>query len=203
MQSCECNIVICDDGLQHYRMKRDFEIAVVDSSRRYGNGFCLPAGPLRERLTRLRDVDIVVYNGDTDVKPNDDYYQLRITGVQKPNTTHHRVRPLLLEKKVHAVAGIGHPQRFFEQLGEYGIRIIQHAYPDHYVYQQNDFDGWEGECILMTEKDAVKCRHLSLSNAWVVCVSVSLSSRLESSFSTKLLPMLNKKLFHIDSLMNK
>jgi tetraacyldisaccharide 4'-kinase len=199
----QCEVVLSDDGLQHYRMKRDFEIAVVDSSRRYGNGFCLPAGPLRERLTRLRDVDIVVYNGDTDVKPNDDYYQLKITGLQKLNGSENCSLTSFAEKKVHAVAGIGHPQRFFEQLGEYGIRIIQHAYPDHYDYQQNDFDGWEGECILMTEKDAVKCRHLSLSNACVVCVSVSLSSRLESSFSTKLLPMLNKKLFHIDSLMNK
>jgi tetraacyldisaccharide 4'-kinase len=188
----ECDVVLSDDGLQHYRMRRDFEIAVVDSSRRYGNGFCLPAGPLRETLTRLKDVDIVVYNGNADVKPKDNFYQLKITGLQQLNGSENCSLTSFADKKVHAVAGIGHPQRFFEQLGEYSISIIQHAYPDHHDYQQRDFAGWEDECILMTEKDAVKCRHLSLSNAWVVCVSAVFSPELERSFSNNLLPLLNK-----------
>jgi tetraacyldisaccharide 4'-kinase len=188
----QCDVVLSDDGLQHYRMRRDFEIAVVDSSRRYGNGFCLPAGPLRETLTRLKGVDIVVYNGNADVKPKDNFYQLKITGLQQLNGSENCSLTSFADKKVHAVAGIGHPQRFFEQLGEYSISIIQHAYPDHHDYQQRDFAGWEDECILMTEKDAVKCRHLSLSNAWVVCVSAVFSPELERSFSNNLLPLLNK-----------
>jgi len=188
----QCDVVLSDDGLQHYRMRRNFEIAVVDSSRRYGNGFCLPAGPLRERLTRLKDVDIVVYNGNVDVKPEDDFYQLKITGLQRLNGSESSSLTSFTKKEVHAVAGIGHPQRFFEQLGESSLNVIQHAYPDHHDYQQKDFAGWEDECILMTEKDAVKCRHLSLSNAWVVCVSAIFSNSLESTFSTKLLPILNK-----------
>lgn len=188
----QCDIVLSDDGLQHYRMRRDFEIAVVDSSRRYGNGFCLPAGPLRERLTRLKDVDIVVYNGNVDVKPKDNFYQLKITGLQQLHGSESRSLSSFAGKEVHAVAGIGHPQRFFEQLGEASLSVIQHAFPDHHDYQQKDFAGWQDECILMTEKDAVKCSHLSMSNAWVVSVSVVFSTSLEMSFSTKLLPMLSK-----------
>ena len=152
----------------------------------------MPAGPLRERLTRLKDVDIVVYNGNVDVEPKDNFYQLKITGLQQLHGNESSSLSSFAGKEVHAVAGIGHPQRFFEQLAESSLSVIQHAFPDHHDYQQKDFAGWEDECILMTEKDAVKCRHLSLSNAWVVSVSVVFSTSLEMSFSTKLLPMLSK-----------
>lgn len=188
----QCDVVLSDDGLQHYRMQRDFEIAVVDSDRRYGNGFCLPAGPLRERRSRIKDVNMLIYNGDTDVKPNECSYLLETAGLQKLSGDENRPISSFVGKSVHAVAGIGHPQRFFNQLQKSSVTVIEHAYPDHYTYSQDDFDGWSEECIIMTEKDAVKCRHLSLSDAWVLNVKAVFSAELESSLSSDLLPLLNK-----------
>ncbi len=95
-------------------------------------------------------------------------------------------------KKVHAVAGIGHPPRFFSQLREAGIDVFEHAFSDHHVYSQTDFSGWQNDCILMTEKDAVKCRKLSLPDAWQVNVSAAFSETLASQLNSKILPLLNQ-----------
>jgi len=191
LKNNQCDIVLSDDGLQHYRMKRDLEIAVVDSQRKFGNGFCLPAGPLRERMSRLNDVDIVVYNGATTKTADDCLYTLQIASVNKLNSG--EVKPLssFVNSTVHAVAGIGHPARFFEQLRKLDIEVIEHAFPDHHGYQQSDFDSWHQDCILMTEKDAVKCQHLLLPDTWVVMVEADLSDVLESRLSSSLLPLLN------------
>lgn len=190
-----CDIVLSDDGLQHYRMQRDFEIAVLDSSRRYGNGFCLPAGPLRERISRLNTVDILVYNDTDDSAREDCSYVLQVAGVEQLNkdagSDANRTITSFSDKPVHAVAGIGNPARFFRQLQQNGIKTIDHAYPDHHDYQQGDFSGWENECIIMTEKDAVKCLHLSLPDAWVMTVEAVFTDTLESRLSSDLLPLMD------------
>ncbi|MFV2004188.1 MAG: tetraacyldisaccharide 4'-kinase [Gammaproteobacteria bacterium] len=188
-----CDIVLSDDGLQHYRMRRDFEIAVIDSSRKFGNGFCLPAGPLRERKSRLNDVNMRVYN-DTDATAADECsYKLQVVCLNQLNNSE-KNRPLssFSKRPVHAVAGIGHPLRFFEQLNQAGVKTINHAFPDHHVYEQEDFSGWDQECIIMTEKDAVKCRHLFLPDAWVLIVKAIFSDVLESRLSAEVLPLLNR-----------
>lgn len=187
----QCDIVLSDDGLQHYRMKRDLEMAVVDVSRGFGNGFCLPAGPLRERVSRLSTVDIVVYNGARAGFSGEPSYTLKIVDLRRLHGEGSRSLSSFAGMPVHAVAGIGHPARFFLQLEENGVSVIEHAFPDHHNYQQDDFSGWSEDCIIMTEKDAVKCRNLSLTDAWVLAVTADFSSMLESQLDSKLLPLLD------------
>ncbi len=190
LENNPCDIVFSDDGLQHYRMRRDLEIAVIDSKRRFGNGFCLPAGPLRERVSRLNDVDMVVYNEVNSKVAGECSYTLQIVSLQQLNGHESSSLSSFMHKPVHAVAGIGNPARFFEQLRHNGVDIIEHAFPDHHAYQQDDFSGWDKDCIIMTEKDAVKCRHLSLADAWIVTVEANFSELLESQLSSTLLPLL-------------
>jgi tetraacyldisaccharide 4'-kinase len=190
LENNQCDIVLSDDGLQHYRMKRDLEIAVIDSSRGFGNGFCLPAGPLRERVSRLNEVDLVVNNDTTAINTDQCSYTLQIVSLVSLHGNDSRSISSFIEQPVHAVAGIGNPTRFFSQMRQNGLDIIEHAFPDHHVYQQEDFAGWKNDCIIMTEKDAVKCRHLSLKDAWVVTVKAQLSNTLESQLSSMLLPLL-------------
>ena len=200
LENNQCDVVLSDDGLQHYRMKRDLEFAVIDSNRRFGNGFCLPAGPLRERVSRLNEVDFVVYNGTVTESGADECgYELKIIGVCKLGSkleAEEEILPLtsFSDSKIHAVAGIGHPARFFAQLGETVSTVIEHAFPDHHVYSQEDFSGWNEDCIIMTEKDAVKCRHLNLKDAWVLLVEAELSAALEQQLDEKLLCLLKKKI---------
>lgn len=172
------NVLICDDGLQHYALQRDIEIAVVQRPLGLGNGRLLPAGPLRERLGRLQHVDIVVESGQLPVEtPHAMTYQLKLrsgawTSVadfdSETSTETLRGQPLL------AMAGIGHPQRFFEVLAGMGLQVKQRALADHYEYTQADFESLNGKTVLMTEKDAVKCQHLGLNNAWFLPVSAEL-----------------------------
>lgn len=187
-----CDVVLSDDGLQHYRMQRDVEIAVVDTDRQFGNGFCLPAGPLREPVSRLNDVDLIVYNGKPSLKIDECFYTLKFIDVRSLNGTEIRNLSSFADDVVHAVAGIGNPERFFNHLTEQGIKNHQHAFPDHHYYQQEDFNGWEKTCILMTEKDAVKCCHLSLPNAWFVRVDAEMSDTLNSKIDTVLLSLLQQ-----------
>ena len=188
----QCDIVFSDDGLQHYRMRRDFEIAVIDADRKFGNGFCLPAGPLRERVSRLKEVDLIVYNGGNINNSAESSYKLQITELKQLNGENSRpLSSFETNMSIHAVAGIGYPARFFNQLTKSGLNITEHAFKDHHKYQQHDFSGWHTECIIMTEKDAVKCHHLSLPDAWIVIVNAELSEILEEQLDSKLLPLLN------------
>lgn len=198
LEQNNCNVVLSDDGMQHYRMQRDFEIAVVDSRRGFGNGFCLPAGPLRERVSRLKEVDMVVYNGRTSAAEQC-YYRLETTRVINLDSERSDSLLSFTGRPVHAVAGIGDPQRYFDQLRQNGLDIIEHAFPDHHDYQPDDFSGWQNDCILMTEKDAVKCRHLNLPDAWAVSVSAVFSDTLKAQLSGDLLPLLNLALTHSDN----
>ena len=157
----ECDVIISDDGLQHYRLQRDVEIAVVDGVRRFGNGFLLPAGPLREPLSRLNSVHAVVVQGG---EATADQYRMQLQGdhfynLLKPDLIAHAAD--FADQTVHAIAGIGHPQRFFTQLQNMGLQVRAHPFPDHHRYTPAELVYHDADAILMTEKDAVKC-------AWVL-----------------------------------
>lgn len=168
------DVIIADDGLQHYRLARDVDICVVDGMRRYGNGWPLPAGPLREPLRRLRSVDFRVCNGGL---PQQDEILMRLLGdsarrVDDPA----REQPLhaFANRRVHAVAGIGNPARFFESLRIQRIDVIEHPFPDHHPFVPADLDFRDELPVLMTEKDAVKCAAMRLDRLWYVPIRAML-----------------------------
>lgn len=172
-----CDVVISDDGLQHYRLARDIEIAVIDGVRRLGNGHCLPAGPLREPPRRLRRVDYVVTNGLA--APGEfpmalHAAQIRSVRDDTPTAERHPFRG----RAVHAVAGIGNPDRFFAQLRGQGISPREHGFPDHHRFQPRDLDFGDDIPVIMTEKDAVKCRRFAAANHWYLPVVAQLDERL-------------------------
>lgn len=164
-----CDVVIADDGLQHYALARDVEICVIDGVRRFGNERLLPAGPLREPLSRLQQVDFRICNGGV-VAPDDVPMQLQ-GGLARALADDH-VKPLsgFVGQTVHAVAAIGHPQRFFASLRTQGITVVEHAFPDHYAFMAADLAFADGRAVLMTEKDAVKCRAFAQAQWWAVPV---------------------------------
>ncbi|HEX6691168.1 MAG TPA: tetraacyldisaccharide 4'-kinase, partial [Burkholderiales bacterium] len=175
------DVLILDDGLQHYRLRRDLEIAVVDG-RGLGNGFLLPAGPLREPAWRLRTVDAVVANGPS---RKEDFTMLLIGEELHRMTDARERRPLkaFAGQKVHAVAGIGDPKRFFLQLVAAGIKVQPHPFPDHHAFTPDELDFGDGLPVLMTEKDAVKLRHAARPEWWVLPVT----ARLDAAFGNWLL----------------
>ncbi len=177
-----CNIIVCDDGLQHLALARDIEIAVIDGQRRFGNGFCLPAGPLRESASRLNNVDMVVCNGH----PQHGEYGMEIV----PLEFHSVVRPrhetsleTFRNTTVHAVAGTGNPDRFFSLLRLLGIRIIEHTFPDHYRFRREDIHFEDGLPVIMTEKDAVKCAAFAADDHWYLAIDVKMADVFEHRFS--------------------
>ena len=158
------DIIVADDGLQHYALARDIEIAVRDMQRGYGNRQLLPAGPLREPLGRLRSVDMEIVHG----RGGD--FRLEIE-VVAPLSNDAPAEPLLefAGKTVHAVAGIGNPQRFFDALIAAGIIVIPHPFPDHHAFTEKEVAFKDdGHPVLMTAKDAVKCRHFAGAKHWYV-----------------------------------
>ena len=167
-----CNVVIADDGLQHYRLARDVEICVIDGARRFGNGRLLPAGPLREPLDRLRTIDLRVCNGEGAAGE----YSMRLHGDiarglldDQPQPLHH-----FAGQRVHAVAGIGNPPRFFDSLRAHGLDVIEHAFPDHHAYTPGELAFADGLPVLMTDKDAIKCRTFAPPGWWRVPVQAEL-----------------------------
>lgn len=175
----DCDLLLADDGLQHYRLGRDVEVVVVDGRRRFGNGWPLPAGPLREPSSRLAAADFVVVNG---AAPGAGEWRMDLVG----DTAHAlddpaRTRPLAAfrGRPLHALAGIGDPGRFFAALAAAGLDCVPHAFPDHHAYAAADLAWARGGTLLMTEKDAVKCRRLGLrDDAWYLPVSARLDPRL-------------------------
>jgi len=153
----DCDVILCDDGLQHYGLQRDFEIAVEDE-RGLGNGLLLPAGPLREPAGRR--VDATVVNGP-DPRRGSYRMRLRPSGFFRVGDDAAPVsRSELSGKRLHAVAGIGNPERFFAQLSGMGLVFVAHPFADHHRFELADLDFPDCDLVLMTEKDAVKCRHL-------------------------------------------
>ncbi len=167
----DCDVVLADDGLQHYRLARDFEIAVIDGDTGLGNGRLLPAGPLRESPRRLDTVDAVAVRGGNaaggyrfDVVAGGPR-PLNGTGAASALTDWRGVA-------VHAVAGIGVPERFFGQLEDAGVIVERHAFADHHRFRAEDLAFDDGRALLMTEKDAVKCQNLASARMWYVPAEV-------------------------------
>lgn len=179
----DCNIIISDDGLQHYRLARDLELVVVDARRGFGNGFCLPAGPLREPVSRLEKVDFVIWHGESNHLWN---MHLKLTDAI--NLVEQRRQPLAdwQGQTVHAVAGIGDPPRFFDQLRAAGLNVIEHAFADHYMYTAADLRFTDKLPVLMTEKDAVKCQAFASKNCWSVPADAVLTDGLADAIGNRL-----------------
>jgi tetraacyldisaccharide 4'-kinase len=164
----DCDIIVCDDGLQHYRLERDVEIAVVDR-RGFWNGWPLPAGPLREPVSRLDSVDAVVANG----WKGEAAFHMALAGEQlhlRAQVSRSGAPIDFAGKRLHAVAGIGEPQRFFDHLTALGLSFVPHAFPDHHAYVADDLS-FDGDAILTTEKDAVKFGDLASLPVWVLPVT--------------------------------
>jgi tetraacyldisaccharide 4'-kinase len=183
-QHPDCDVILTDDGLQHYALARDIEICVVDG-RGFGNGFLQPAGPLREPPSRLSSVDAVVTHGNPAVKG----HEMRLQGETLVRITDaHDARPAksFAGQKVHAVAGIGDPNRFFLQLARFGLKPVPHAFADHHPFRAGDLDFGDTAPVVMTEKDAVKCKRFAKTNHWVFPVSASLDPAFERWLLEKL-----------------
>ncbi|MFW5426673.1 MAG: tetraacyldisaccharide 4'-kinase [Methylophagaceae bacterium] len=179
-----CTIIIADDGLQHTALERDIEIVVVDSERLFGNGLCLPAGPLREPLSRLKTVDFIVYNGGCSNEFNMTLTQGNAINLLDPSIT--KTLADFSSQTVHAVAGIGNPKRFFKQLSASGLTIHSHPFSDHHNFQQQDLAFGDDTTILMTEKDAVKCQTFATENIWFIPIEATISGKLEQQIFTLL-----------------
>ncbi len=186
----EVDVLLCDDGLQHARLGRDIELAVFDR-RGAGNGWRLPFGPLREPLSRLSRVDAVVFNGSASVAVPAGVpaftMQLRPAAFQAlGNPVQTCTAAALHGKPLHAVAGIGHPERFFQTLADLGLSVVPHPFPDHHAYTAGDLSFAMPQILLMTEKDAVKCAALSLGECWVLPVEADLPPALVELILEKL-----------------
>lgn len=189
LATTQCNVILSDDGLQHYRLSRDIEIIVMDGKRGVGNGHCLPAGPLREPVSRLQTGVLLLCNGQG------------IPGLEasvmtlEPRQWHHlasgavrRVEDGLPFSRAHAVAGIGNPQRFFSSLENLGLAIEAHAFGDHHAFTAGDMafdDDWP---VVMTSKDAIKCQHWADEHLW----SLEVNARLPDDFIHALITRLKE-----------
>ncbi len=212
----ECDIIISDDGLQHYALQRDVEVVVFDGEKQFGNGALLPAGPLRESIARLSNVDALVCNGKLSDKKNLTVLPFDIKNLTvfyrhifgkdtlklderviemhlMPQAFYNLKTPEIkaniesfLGKKILAIAGIGNPARFFTQLKKLGLDFESHVYVDHYPYKEEDFGKTEADVILMTEKDAVKCKHFATNKMWVLPISADISENLTNIILKKL-----------------
>lgn len=174
----ECDIILSDDGLQHYRLHRDAEIAVIDGARRFGNGMLLPAGPLREPVSRLNDVDAIVVNGGT---TQVEEFAMSLQGTRFHNLLNPEIVVSandLKTQRLQAIAGIGHPQRFFDHLQQLGLQCTTQAFSDHHDFTAADLDFIDADAILMTEKDAVKCAAFATEKHWVLRVDAQVDSAL-------------------------
>jgi tetraacyldisaccharide 4'-kinase len=185
------NVIISDDGLQHYRLPRTLGICVVDGSRGFGNGRLLPSGPLREPLERLDSVDTIIVNGDSDDLPENlplVHMQLEAGLLRSMNDGQSWRLAQFAGCKANAVAGIGNPTRYFDLLRNARIKVIEHVFPDHHVFVRADFEQMDPSLpILMTEKDEVKCKSLDLKNAWVLSVNAVLPSEWEHDLVNRVL----------------
>ncbi|VVC76166.1 Tetraacyldisaccharide 4'-kinase [Aquicella siphonis] len=185
LRNTQCNIVISDDGLQHYRLGRDLEVVVVDGVRGCGNGYLLPAGPLREPKSRLGSVDFVVVNGGS----GHENYAMTLEPSQFISVRDADVKISLADfprDSVHAVAGIGHPERFFKLLSSAGFAVTRHVFPDHHLYQARELNFNDTRAVIMTEKDAVKCAAFANDHFWYLSITAKINVKLEQAILTKL-----------------
>jgi tetraacyldisaccharide 4'-kinase len=195
LREAGCDVIVCDDGLQHYALARDIEIEVIDGRRRYGNAEFLPAGPLREPVERAQRCDFRVVNlGGISAPAHGGAgfgeWPMRLHADMATPLTGGRARPLssFAGQRVHAVAGIGDPERFFAMLRGLGIAVVPHAFDDHHRYQASDFEFGSRLPVLMTEKDAVKCGALANDDFY----GVPVRAELPEAFWVALLSKLHK-----------
>jgi tetraacyldisaccharide 4'-kinase len=191
-------VVLSDDGLQHYRLARECEIAVVDARRGVGNGRLLPAGPLRERVQRLAQVDLRVISQRNTNEPRAIPFReptIRATAqlIDAVSLASGEIRPLasFAGQQVHAIAGIGHPQAFFDALRAFGIEVASHPMPDHARYTARDISFADQLPVLMTQKDAVKCRALADHRHWAVRMDVTVSEHDAATLTALLDRLIN------------
>ncbi len=173
LENYSVDLVVSDDGLQHHRLPRDIEIIVIDGNRRLGNGQCLPAGPLRESKARLATVDFVVSNGKAD-NLAEHTMLLEPRGFFRVGDGQETAVNAFRGEHVDAVAGIGNPDRFFRQLAKLGVKAVTHPFPDHHSFTPEDLQFDPQRTILMTEKDAAKCHHFGLADAWYLRIDAEL-----------------------------
>ncbi len=185
------DLILSDDGLQHYRLNRDLELVLIDALRRLGNRRCLPAGPLREPVERLRSVDALLYNGASADREDGFGFQLKpsalvnlVTGERRP------VDHFPRGQQVHAVAGIGNPQRFFNTLEGLHWRPVPHAFADHAVFSAQALSFTPALPLVMTEKDAVKCASFAAPDWWYLAVEAVPSPAFVSWFDSQLTRLL-------------
>ena len=183
-QHPECDVILSDDGLQHYAMRRDLEICVLDE-RALGNGFLQPAGPLREPRSRLRSVDAVVVHGESPEQG----YRMALEGerlVRFTDARDVRAAKSFAGQRMHAVAGIGDPRRFFLQLARFGLKLVPHPFPDHHPFRAEDLAFGDADPVVMTEKDAVKCKRFAQAHFWVFPVSAAVDPAFQRWLLEKL-----------------
>jgi len=188
LDNSSCNIILSDDGLQHYALERDIEIIVVDGQRRFGNGYVLPCGPLRESTERLHKVDLVIVNGETE---EENEFSMSMAGDIAINLVTKEQKLLSNFNLIpcHALAGIGNPNRFFDFLAKQNINTEKHAFLDHFDYSKADIVFDDDKPVLMTEKDAVKCFDFATDKHWFVPVK----AKPQQPFIDKLLTLIKEK----------
>ena len=185
------DLILCDDGLQHYRLTRDLELVLIDAGRGLGNRRCLPVGPLREPEERLRSVDAVLFNGAT--HDRDDGYAFHLRPTELLRVSDGARRPLGYfppGQSLHAVAGIGNPRRFFDTLEALHWRPIAHPFADHARYTPEQLTFSPPLPLVMTEKDAVKCRDFAADDWWYLAVDAVPSAAFVAWFDTRLARLL-------------
>lgn len=182
------DVLISDDGLQHWSLARDFEIVVIDAQRGFGNGRLLPAGPLREPVERLSRVDAVVVNGGS----RDGAYSMRVIAsraLSLRDLATSRALATFAGQRVHAVAGIGNPNRFFDLLRAHAIEVEAHPYPDHHRYTGAELAFADDLAVMITEKDAGKCAPYADGRIWVVPIDVELPAEFSDAVHRRLHPL--------------
>ena len=178
LQETDADIIISDDGLQHYKLNRDIEIIVFDGLRGIGNNLCLPAGPLREPLERTKDADFIVSSTkrlEIDEIHEDCLMTYKpLEWVRLSDNKRFPANDWPLSRSVHAVAGIGNPSKFYSTLSSLGLNIMEHSFPDHYQFKEEDLDFEDNHPILMTEKDAVRCMDMNNKNLWYLSIEAEI-----------------------------
>ena len=182
----DCDIIISDDGLQHYNMNRDVEILVIDGKRRFGNNLLFPAGPLRESKKRIMSVDFIVNNSGP-TQENEHLMNISPSKfVHLKSGKSYPVEKWPMHKQVHAVAGLGNPGRFFDLLARLGFDIIRHPFPDHHNFSTTDLHYLDHLPIIMTEKDASKCKPFNNNRIWYLTIEAEISDKFIEELDSKI-----------------
>lgn len=186
----DVQLILSDDGLQHYRLARDCELVLIDGQRQLGNGYCLPCGPLREPAERLSSVDAVLFNGACDSAASFAFQVEPAAFIHLKTGERFSLDHFPQGQAVHAVAGIGNPQRFFNTLTALGYQAIPHAFADHAVFTGEEFNFADDLPVIMTEKDAVKCRAFAADNWWYLAVDARPTANFVAWWAEKLTELL-------------